>query len=58
MAIQKFVYTKLGRVDLIEMVAQTNLRIGGAYKRAWEIVQQEGHEAFMKELPAAAIDRK
>lgn len=51
MAIQKFVYSKLNRPDLIIMLDTTYARIGGTYARAWEIVQIEGIEAFMQEFP-------
>lgn len=51
MAIQKFVYIKLGRPDLIAMLDRKYKSFGGAYVRAWEIVQLEGFEAFIKELP-------
>jgi hypothetical protein len=50
MAAQSFVYSRLGRSDLIKMLETTYSRVGGAYARAWEIVQIEGHEPFMKEL--------
>lgn len=51
MAIQNFVYVKLGRPDLVEMIDNSYKKIGGAYARSWEIVQAEGYEAFIKELP-------
>jgi hypothetical protein len=51
MAIQNFVYVKLGRHDLVEMVDKHYKRIGGAYARSWEIVQLEGFKAFINELP-------
>ena len=51
MAIQNFVYNKLGRPDLVEMLNKQYKRIGGGYARSWEIVQLEGFEAFIKELP-------
>lgn len=51
MAIQQFVYLKLGRLDLVEFLDMKNKRIGGAYARSWEIVQAEGYQAFINELP-------
>lgn len=54
MAIQKFVYSKLGRIDLITLLDVLYGRIiGGTYARAWEIVNIEGHEAFVNEFPKA-----
>ena len=35
------------------MLDKKNKRIGGDYARAWEIVQTEGHLAFINELPIA-----
>ncbi len=52
MAIQKYVYSSLGRADLIKMLDETYAKIGGTYARAWEIVQIEGFEAFMLEFPS------
>ena len=54
MAIQKFVYLKLQRPDLVEMLDRLYIRMGGTYGRAWEIVQIEGHEAFIREFPVSA----
>ena len=51
MAIQYFVYLKLGRLDLVDMIDKKYKRVGGAYARSWEIVQLEGFDAFIKELP-------
>ena len=53
MAIQKFVYLKLGRPDLVAMLEADYNQIGGAYARSWEIVQIEGYEAFLNEFPVA-----
>ena len=50
MAIQKFVYLKLQRPDLVELLDRQNKRMGRAYARAWEIVQVEGYEAFLREF--------
>ncbi len=50
MAIQKFVYLKLQRPDLVQMLDLLHARLGGSYARAWEIVGLEGHEAFMNEF--------
>jgi hypothetical protein len=58
MALQKFVYTKLGRDDLLTMLDRSYNFIGGAYARAWEIVQTEGYEVFLKELPSVAQETK
>jgi hypothetical protein len=51
LAVQNFIYVKLGRADLVELLARKNRIIGGDYLRAWEIVQIEGYQAFMDELP-------
>lgn len=51
MAIQQFVYLKLNRPDLIEMIAKQYNGVGGDYARSWEIVQTEGYQAFINELP-------
>ncbi|HXH74712.1 MAG TPA: hypothetical protein VNJ08_07085 [Bacteriovoracaceae bacterium] len=51
MAIQQFVYLKLGREDLVSMLNRLYAKIGSSYARSWEIVQIEGFEAFMNEFP-------
>lgn len=51
MAIQKFVYAKMGRLDLIAMLDLNYPRmINKSYARAWEIVNLEGHDVFMSEF--------
>jgi hypothetical protein len=54
MAIQKHVYLKLGRADLLAWIGKLYPLIGGDEGRAWEIVNTlEGHEAFIEELKSA-----
>jgi hypothetical protein len=51
MAIQKVVYLKLGRTDeLSALVARDSSRPNPVYKRSWDIVNTEGHTAFVNEL--------
>lgn len=51
MAIQKLVYLELGlEEDLASVIENDNLLARGQYKRAWEIVNEEGHLAFVAEL--------
>lgn len=52
MAMQKFIYTKLNREDLLKMIdIQYSHSFSQAYVRAWEIVSKvEGHEAFISEI--------
>ena len=51
MAIQKQVYLELGlEEDLGSVIANDSLLAKGQYKRAWEIVNEEGHDAFVAEL--------
>jgi hypothetical protein len=53
MALQKYVYLKLGKPELVAMIDSHYNAIGGAYARAWEIVNTEGYEAFLSEFPSA-----
>jgi hypothetical protein len=50
MAMQIHIYTKLGRKAELEWIQETYSKIGGAYARAWSIVQLEGYENFINEL--------
>lgn len=51
MAIQKLVYLELGlEEELANVIANDSLLARGQYKRAWEIVNEEGHETFVAEL--------
>jgi len=52
MALQKFVYTELGRADLLRMIDDQYRNMSApAYNRAWEIVSTiEGYEAFIAEI--------
>ena len=53
-ALEKFVLTKLGEKDkLRELDEHYRARSPAGYRRAWEIVNTEGHEAFIKELKLA-----
>lgn len=49
MALQKLVYQKLNRQDLVDLNASIYAR-NPPYKRAWEIVELEGVEAFTSEF--------
>jgi hypothetical protein len=50
MAMQRFIYQKLGRTDLSGWLAESYPRMG-PYARAWEIVDKiEGHEPFISEI--------
>ena len=51
MAIQKKVYLELGLKDRIEKVIKFDSEVyKGAYKRSWDIVNQEGEDKFIEEL--------
>jgi hypothetical protein len=51
LALQKAAYLQLGWKKRLQQVIESNNRIpGGLYRRAWDIVKKEGHEAFVKEL--------
>lgn len=50
MALQKHVYTKLGRTETLKWVESFYLKVGGAYSRSWEIVGLEGTESFLSEM--------
>lgn len=50
MALQKYVYQQSGRLDLLKMIEENYPQMPAAYVRAWEIVNLEGDEAFLKEL--------
>lgn len=51
MALQKFIYLKTNRQDLLDWMATQNPRMPGEYGRAWDIVNRiEGYEAFIAEL--------
>lgn len=53
-ALEKFVLTKLREKDkLRELDEHYRTRSPAGYRRAWEIVNTEGHEAFIKELKLA-----
>ncbi len=50
-ALLKMAYLKLGRRDeLKQIIAKDSALSRPAYKRAWEIVNDIGHEAFVEEL--------
>ena len=53
MAIQKFVYSKLGRTDLVNQLDRIYSKMGGTYARSWEIVQIEGDDVFVMEFPVS-----
>ena len=59
MALEKFALTKLGREQLLKDLddRHRNVAAPAAYKRAWEIVASEGHEAFIRELKQASQAR-
>ena len=50
MALQVLVYKETGRNDLLEWINLQYPRMRGDYPRAWEIVNKEGYEAFIKEI--------
>jgi hypothetical protein len=50
LALQKAVYLKLDRHKELEMIREQDKRIGEPYKRAWEIVEQDGYEKYIREL--------
>jgi hypothetical protein len=54
MAIQKMVYFKIGRQDMVEMIDQAYRNFAPAsYRRAWEIVSDiEGNEAVLQDITA------
>ena len=53
-AIEKLVYTRLGRAEDLAWLDFLNKRIGDEYGRAWEIVDHiEGYEKFVAEFPTA-----
>ncbi|MFZ4405338.1 MAG: hypothetical protein ACOYOK_14660, partial [Pseudobdellovibrionaceae bacterium] len=55
MAVQKLIYQKLNRDDLIQMI-QNQYNRHAEYKRAWDIVNAEGIQVFIDELkPPAKI---
>lgn len=52
MAIQKMVYLKIGRLDLLEYIGKSYASYQGPlYRRAWEIVNDiEGYEALVQDI--------
>jgi len=53
MAVQKLVYLELGlEEELARVIANDSVLAKGAYKRAWGIVNDVGHEVFVAELTA------
>jgi hypothetical protein len=52
MALQVFVYTKLNRQDMLDWIAKKYPAMQGVYARAWSIVQDEGWEKFIDEIPS------
>ncbi len=52
MAIQKMVYTKINRPDVLEYIGESYASYQGPlYRRAWEIVNDiEGHEALLQDI--------
>ena len=50
MAIQKAVYTSLGRLDELKALIDSDSQIGGSYKRSWDIVNSEDYQAFVDEF--------
>lgn len=52
MAIQKLVYTLLGRTEMLELLNLYDTTPARDYKRAWQIVNQiEGYEAVIRDIP-------
>lgn len=51
-ALQKAVYERMGDQDLLKNTEILYKFIGGDYLRAWEIINIEGADAFVKELQA------
>lgn len=51
MALMKMAYLKLGLESELAAIIENNVRYGGVYKRAWEIVNDiEGYQAFVDEI--------
>ena len=51
MAIQKLVYLELGLADVLARVIENDSNLSNeAYNRAWGIIEEVGHEAFVAEL--------
>jgi hypothetical protein len=50
MAIQKAVYTGLGRPEVLALLYDVDSRFMPEYQRSWDIVEKEGAEAFVREL--------
>jgi len=58
MALEKFVLLKLGKTAELAYLEQEYKTDTGAYRRAWEIVGEEGWEVFLRELKGEAVTRK
>lgn len=50
MAVQILIYRGLERKDLLDWLEMQYPRMRGPYQRAWQIVNDEGYEAFIAEL--------
>lgn len=50
MAVEIFIFKELNRKDLLEWLGVHYSRMRGTYSRAWQIVNEEGYEAFIAEL--------
>ena len=50
MAIEQYVYSGIGRDDLLGWIEKKYPSIGGDYARAWQIVNTEGSDAFLLEF--------
>ena len=50
LAIEEYTFRGLSKDEHLERIQWLYPKIGGAYKRAWEIVQKEGYMAFIEDL--------
>ena len=55
MAIQKAVYSALGKAEILQLLYQADSQYSAQYKRSWDIVELEGPDAFLSELRAGIL---
>jgi hypothetical protein len=50
LSVQKAVYLKLNRGKELETIIAWDKKLGGNYKRAWELVESDGYQKYIDEL--------
>lgn len=55
-ALQREIFAKLHRSDLLAFIERDYVRMGGSHKKAWDLVESEGIEKILDEVPIHVND--